>query len=274
MEQSDYYRVLGVLPEATGKEIKDAYRKLAFEFHPDRNEKKPESAEKMKEINEAYAVLSNEKKRREYDALRQQFGAAAAGRFRQSYSQQDIFRGSDVQQIFEEVARAFGLRGVDEIFKDFYGPGFRSFNVRRPGFFFSGFMFSGRPGEPSDGAPKGLSMGNVFGKLPRLLMKQVFGVGLPENGADITDTIRISEELAGQGGPYAYFHRKQGKKLVVKIPPGTRDGQKIRLSGMGEAGKDGGKPGDMYLHVKIKMPLRQKLKRMLGGGRYGLTRKW
>ena len=105
-------------------------------------------------------------------------------------------------------------------------------------------------------------------------MKQLFGVGLPENGADLSDTIHVSDELARLGGPFAYFHRKQAKKLVVKIPPGTRDGQRIRLSGMGGAGKDGGKSGDLYLLVKIKLPWRQKLKRMLGGGRYGLTRKW
>lgn len=271
MENLDYYGVLGVSSTATAKEIKDAYRKLAFEFHPDRNEKNPESAEKMKAINEAYAVLSNDRKRSEYDALRLQFGGSAAGRFRQSYSQQDIFRGSDVQQMFEEVARAFGLRGVDEIFKDFYGPGYRKFTVNRPGFFFSGFTFTGKPGHASAKTPL---IGNFFGKLPRMVMKQLFGVGLPENGEDLSDTIHISGELAGQGGPYAYYHRKLDKKLVVKIPPGTRDGQRIRLSGMGAEGKGGGAPGDLYLKVKIRIPWQQKIKQMLGGGRYGLTRKW
>ncbi|MDX9788813.1 MAG: DnaJ domain-containing protein [Desulfobacterales bacterium] len=274
METFDYYGVLGVSPTATAKEIKDAYRKLAFEFHPDRNEKNPENAEKMKTINEAYAVLSNEQKRNEYDVLRHQFGGSATGRFRKSYSQQDIFQGSDVQQIFEEVAKAFGLRGVDEIFRDFYGPAYRKFTVNRPGVRFSGFMFTGRPGNASSNASKSPLIGNVFGKLPRMVIKQLFGVGLPQNGADLSDTIHISGELAGQGGPYAYFHRKLAKKLVVKIPPGTRDGQKIRLSGMGAEGKDGGTSGDLYLKVKVKIPWQQKIKRLLGGGRYGLTRKW
>lgn len=269
MTTTDYYNVLGVSLTAGAKEIKDAYRKLAFEYHPDRNKENPESAEKMKSINEAYAVLSDTKKRREYDAMRQQFGDSAAGRFRNSYSEQDIFRGSDIHQIFEEMAKSFGLRGVDEIFKDFYGPGYRTYSVKKPGFTFTGFLFTGGSGNASTKLP----FGNVFTKLPRMIMKQLFGVNLPENGADITDTIRISAELARQGGPYAYFHRKQSKKLVVKIPPGTRNDQRIRLAGMGEIGKDGGAPGHLYLQVKIKMPLGQRLKQLLGGGPTGIVRK-
>jgi curved DNA-binding protein CbpA len=269
MTTTDYYNVLGLSPSATAKEIKDAYRKLAFEYHPDRNKENPQSAEKMKSINEAYAVLSDVKKRQEYDAMRQQFGDSAAGRFRKSYSEQDIFRGSDIHQIFEEVARSFGLRGVDEIFKDFYGPGYRTYSVKRPGFTFTGFMFTGGLGN----ARKALPFGNLLAKLPRMMMRQLFGAKLPENGADINDIIRISAELARQGGPYAYFHRKQSKKLVVKIPPGTRNDQRIRLSGMGEAGIDGGAPGHLYLQIKIKIPLGQRLKQMISGGPSNVIRK-
>jgi DnaJ-class molecular chaperone len=269
MTTTDYYNVLGISPAASAKEIKDAYRKLAFEHHPDRNKENPESAEKMKSINEAYAVLSDMKKRGEYDGMRQQFGDSAAGRFRKSYTEQDIFRGSDIHQLFEEVARSFGLRGVDEIFKDFYGPGYRSYSVKKPGVLFTGFMFTGRPGNTM----KGLPFGNVFTKLPRMIMKNLFGATLPENGADITDTIRISAELARQGGPYAYFHSKLSKKLVVKIPPGTRNGQKIRLSGMGKIGKDGGAPGHLYLQIKIKIPLGRRLKQLISGGPTNIIRR-
>ncbi len=263
MENMDYYQELGVSTQATAKEIKEAYRKLAFEFHPDRNDKNPDAAEKMKRINEAYAVLSNTEKRQEYDNMRQQFGAGAAGRFRSSHSQQDIFQGSDVQQIFEEVARAFGLRGGDEIFKDFYGAGYRNFSVKRPGFMFSGFMFSGKA-DPKE---------SLFKRIPKMLLGGLFGAKLPQDGADYSDTILVPEELARDGGPYAYRHRKLKKKLVVKIPAGTRDTQRIRLGGMGEPGKHGGRPGDLYLQVRIKKSLGRKLKETFKGGRWGLVRK-
>ena len=121
MAQQDYYRMLGVDRSADSKKIKEAYRELAFKYHPDRNEKNPDSAEMMKQINEAYAVLSNVEKRRTYDSMRNRFGENAYGQFRNTYTEQDIFNGSDVHQIFEEMARSFGLRGVDGIFKDFYG---------------------------------------------------------------------------------------------------------------------------------------------------------
>jgi DnaJ-class molecular chaperone len=70
MSHNDYYQILDVDQKASSKQIKAAYRKLAFQYHPDRNRKNPESAEKMKRVNEAYAVLSDAAKRREYDTLR------------------------------------------------------------------------------------------------------------------------------------------------------------------------------------------------------------
>ena len=122
MEQKDYYQILGIPQTAESQEIKEAYRQLAFKFHPDRNKEDPVAAEKMKTVNEAYAVLSNPAKRREYDSLRQQFGASAYSQFRKTYSDQDIFNGSDIHQVFEEVAKTFGFRGFNEIFKKCIGP--------------------------------------------------------------------------------------------------------------------------------------------------------
>ena len=83
---------------------------------------------------------------------------------------------------------------------------------------------------------------------------------MAKNGKDLEDAIRLTPEQAQEGGPYAYFLRKKSKKLVVKIPPGVRDGQRIRLAGMGEDGKGGGKSGDLYLKVIIKKTLIQKIK--------------
>jgi curved DNA-binding protein len=72
MNQKDYYQILEVEKEASSQKIKEAYRRLAFQYHPDRNKGNPPAVEKMKEINEAYAVLSDPKKRRDYDAFHEQ----------------------------------------------------------------------------------------------------------------------------------------------------------------------------------------------------------
>ena len=103
---TDYYQVLGVDQGADVRQIKDAYRKMALRFHPDRNRDNAAAAEQMKAVNEAYAVLSDPAKRRRYDQMRQQFGADAYSRFRNDFSDQDIFSGSDIHSIFEEVARS------------------------------------------------------------------------------------------------------------------------------------------------------------------------
>ena len=262
MTTSDYYSLLGVDENATTRQIKDAYRKLAYRFHPDRNPDNSEAAEQMKRINEAYAVLADANKRRDYDGLRQRFGDTAHSRFRQTYSDQDIFRGSDIHQVFEEMARAFGVRGVEDIFREFYGPGYRSFEFRRPGMFARGFVFTGSGRTNTRQGPV-LPQGGVLGKLARRFLKNISGVELPEKGGDVRDTIHISPQLAQTGGPYAYFLREKSKKLVVKIPPGIRQGQRIRLTGMGHDGKGGEPPGDLYLNVQIRKPLLDTLKNRL-----------
>ncbi len=260
MTQKDYYQILSVNKNAASKEIKEAYRKLAFKYHPDRNKENGEAAEKMKIVNEAYAVLSSPEKRREYDALRQQFGSDAYSRFRNNYSQQDIFSGSDINHVFEEMAKAFGFRSFDDIFTEFYGKEYRRFEFKRPGMFAGGFVFTGplRRGKYDQSQFPPLT--GKLGKLSRYVIEKVGGVELPGNGADINDVIRLSPLQAQEGGPYAYFIKKKSKKLVVKIPPRVRDGQRIRLAGMGEDGKGGGTPGDLYLKVQIKKSLIQRIK--------------
>ena len=260
MTDMDYYRILDVSESASEKQIKEAYRRLAFQHHPDRNQD-PESSAKMKAINEAYAVLSNTNKRRDYDAVRRQFGSAAYGRFRSAYSENDIFRGSDINRIFEEMAGAFGLRGFEEIFKEAYGEGYRSFEFKRPGFTARGFVFTGRP---RTNRPMQTGSPSLFAeKLSRYLLRKFTGVELPERGPDVVETIDLTPQEAREGGPYPFFYRKRSKKLVVNVPPRLREGQRIRLAGMGEEGKGGGNPGDLYLKVKIRRPLREKVKSFL-----------
>ena len=262
MPQTDYYQILGLNNTAGPKQLKEAYRKLAFEYHPDRNEGNPQASEKMKLVNEAYAVLSDPAKKREYDMFRQQFGSSAHSKFRSSYSEQDIFSGSDIHHVFEEVAKAFGFRGFDDIFKEFYGKDYQTFQFKRPGFFAGGFFFAGPFGKTRYD-PSLFSSSGKLGKLSSFLFKQISGFDLQKKGSDIHDVIRLSPKHAQEGGPYAYFLRKKSKKLIVKIPPGVREGQRIRLTGLGAAGKGGGNPGDLYLKVQIKTPVLQKIKKSL-----------
>jgi DnaJ-class molecular chaperone len=262
MAQRDYYQILGIEKDAEQKQVKEAYRHLAFKYHPDRNQGNPKASEEMKSLNEAYAVLSDPAKRREYDTLRQQFGSSAYSRFRSNYSEQDIFSGSDINHVFEEMAKAFGVRGFDEIFREFYGNNYRSFQFKRPGFFAGGFIFSGPYKKGERGQPV-IPPPGVLGKLSRFILKQISGVEMAQNGKDLEDVIHLTSEQVRQGGPYAYFLRKKSKKLVVKIPPGISEGQRIRLAGMGEDGKGGGTPGDLYLKVQIKRPLIQKIKKSI-----------
>jgi len=258
MSQADYYQVLGVDHDASQTKIKEAYRQLAFRYHPDRNGENAAAADKMKRINEAYAVLSNPAKKTEYDSLRTQFGSSAYTRFRNNYSEQDIFSGSDINHIFEEMARSFGFRGSNEIFKEFYGRGYQQFEFKKPGGQSRRYVFRGpsQPGHKSAPFP----LGGNLGKVMRFVLQKASGIQLPEDGADIDENLYLAPQQAMQGGPYAYYLRRQSKKLVVKIPAGIRAGQRIRLEGMGEAGKAGGKPGDLFLKVHIRKPLLKSIK--------------
>ncbi len=254
MEIKDYYELLEIREDASDREIRDAYRRRAFQYHPDRNEGKPEAAEMMKKVNEAYAVLSHAEKKREYDFLRRQYGPDAASRFRRSHTSEEIFQDSDIQRIFEEVARSFGLRGFEEVFRDQYGNGFRTFEFRRPGASGRGFVFTGpfaRGGRDGGEAPGA----EALGKLPRFLLEKLGGLVLPREGRDTEGSLFLTEEESLQGGAFPYEEKLSGKKLMVKIPPGIGEGRRIRLAGMGRPGKNGGRPGDLYLRVRVRKPL-------------------
>jgi len=259
MTQADYYQVLKVDQNATAAQIKEAYRQMAFKYHPDRNKGNPAAVEEMKRINEAYAVLSNPAKKSEYDNLRTRFGSSAYTHFRKNYSEQDIFSGSDINHIFEEMAKAFGLRGSNEIFREFYGRGYRQFEFKRPGVYTRGYVFRG-PGKTGHQGQVQFPLSGNLGKIVRFMLEKISGVQMPEDGADVHENLYLAARQALQGGPYAYYLRRRSKKLVVKIPPGIRAGQRIRLAGMGERGKAGGRPGDLLLKVHIRKPLLETIK--------------
>src|SRR3989338_3316640 len=108
----DYYKILGVDKKASVDEIKKAYRKLALEHHPDRNAGNKGAEEKFKKISEAYAVLSDTEKRRQYDTV-------GASGFHQRYSTDDIFKGADFSSFFDEM----GGGGFESIFGRMFGGG-------------------------------------------------------------------------------------------------------------------------------------------------------
>jgi curved DNA-binding protein len=206
MASRDYYDILGVSKNASDEELKRAYRKLAMKYHPDRNPNKKEAEERFKEINEAYAVLSDKEKRKQYDT----FGAEG---FRQRFTQEDIFRGFDFDDILSNL---FGGRGKREF--RFGGKGGSDF----------GDFFSGQYGHRDMGR-------------------------MPQKGEDVLYELTISLEEAAFGGEKRISYRKNGRveEVSVKIPRGIPSGKRLRLTGKGIEGKNGGPPGDLYLQVSI-----------------------
>jgi len=207
MAAKNYYTILGVNKNASEEEIKRAYRKLAMKYHPDRNPNKKEAEERFKEINEAYAVLSDKEKRKQYDT----FGAEG---FHQRFTQEDIFRGFDFDEILSGL---FGGRGRRE------------------------FRFGGR---------SGFDFGDVFGRQAGYQDMS----RMPQKGEDVIYEITISLEEAAWGGEKRINYRKNGRveEVSVKIPRGISSGKKLRLAGKGMEGRNGGSPGDLYLQVSIK----------------------
>lgn len=257
----DYYEILKVDLQATAREIKEAYRRLALQYHPDRNSGDPDAVEHMKRINEAYAVLSDPAKRQRYDSLRQNYGNSAYDRFREGYSENDIFRGSDINQIFEEFSRSFGFRGFEDIFKEAYGSGYRTFEFRQGGFFGRGFIFTGGTNRGSfRPEAKQPVASRIFGRLAGYALKKMLGV---ENGQcnDRYGTLRLTPVQAKSGGKVPYTDKDNSRDIIITVPPGVTDGQTIRLRGLGL--QNGHTPGDLYLKVEIARPFFQTVKGFL-----------
>jgi curved DNA-binding protein CbpA len=271
MDNKDYYKILDVKESADSDEIKKAYRNLAFRYHPDRN---PGGQEQMKEVNEAYAVLSNQEKRREYDQLRQSFGSFARDRFRQTHTEEDIFRNSDINQIFEELSKIFGFSRPEDIFtRDaFYGRNYQEFKFKGPGVSGGGLFFFGPLGTASRTAagPAGKEslasrlMVKGLTKLQKMAAKKL-GIVLPEKGRDFNASLTVTPDQAIAGGKvkYTIYQGNAPREVLITVPAGIREGQKIKLKGLGEEGKDGGDAGDLFLKVRIRRPFFERMKEIL-----------
>ena len=257
-EKRDYYEVLGVQRNASKDEIKDAYRKLAMQFHPDRN-KSPGAEERFKEISEAYAVLSDDQKRQQYDTL-------GHSGFDQRYSSEDIFRGADFDSVFRDM-------GFGDIFRTFFGGGFggERRNIGQD----LAYDLEITLEEAANGAEKEI-------EIPRTEKCNVCG----GSGAAPGTSVKICPRCGGSGqvqnmrksgfGMYVQVTacptcKGKGKliekpcsnchgtgrvrirrKITVKIPMGIDEGNQLRLRGEGEMASDDGEPGDLYVVVHVK----------------------
>jgi len=210
MDFKDYYEILGVSPDADAKTIKQAYRKLARQHHPDVNPGNKEAEEKFKTINEAYQALSNAEQRKKYDELRAQYQ-----RWQQSGRNPRDFNWQGwAAQPGQEANVQYGTA---EDFEDMFG------------------------GE----SPFSDFFSTIFG--------QTQGHGGrtagPRKGQDVEAVIDLSLEEAYRGASRTL--QIGDRRIEARIPPGVRTGSRVRLSGQGEPGRNGGRAGDVYLVIRL-----------------------
>jgi len=280
MANTDYYKALGVDKNASADEIKKAFRKLAVKYHPDRNPDDKGAEDKFKEINEAYAVLSDPKKKEEYDT----YGSSG---FHKHYSQEDIFRGFD----FSNVYRDMGAGGGEDIFSRLFGGGYGRGGGR------GGFRNMPQRGEDlemeleigfreaAQGAEKQVAF-RRSGQREELKVRIPAGV---DNGSRIRLTGKGGQgDSGGPDGdlflivrvlPDPLFSREGGDLFVersihfsqaclgtsldvptlegdkrIKVPAGIQPGTKIRLKGCGIKPLGSNAKGDLYVKVSVHVP--------------------
>lgn len=217
MDYKDYYKILGVSKSATEAEIKKQFRKLAKQYHPDKNPDNAEAEKKFKDVNEAYEVLSNKDKRAKYDQFGQNYkqyqqGGGSADDFWRQYA--GGAGGGGRQTYYEgDFGDMFGGAGGGGSFSDFFQ---NLFGGGGGGF-----------GQQRAGGRSRVMKGQDYNASYEIELKDAF------TGLDSVVNVN-------------------GKKLRIKLQPGIKDGQKLRLKGKGAPGANGGPAGDLYLEVKIK----------------------
>ena len=290
MAGKDYYKILGVSKDVSDEDLKKAYRKLAMKYHPDQNQGDKKAEESFKEVNEAYAVLSDKEKRRQYDM----FGADG---FQQRFSQEDIFSSFDFGQVFRE----FGFGSEDVLGRIFGGMGGRRPSGR--GGYYSGGPFGRTAQQPQKGTDLVMDMQvslkeAVFGGSKVAGFNK--GAGVERVTVKIPPGISSGKKLriAGKGqqgawgGPagdilikilvarHPVFDRKgdnlitsreitltqavlgtqlevptlDDKTLSLKVPPGTQSHTQLRLKGHGVPGFNKTGRGDLYVKIIVRLP--------------------
>jgi len=255
----DFYDTLGVPKGASKDEIKGAYRKLALQYHPDRN-KEPGAEEKFKQVTEAYAILSDDEKRKQYDT----YGKEAV--YQRYGSEEDIFRGTD----FSDVFRGTGFGGFDDIFGQLFGGGRRGpqrgndIQVRIPLRLEDVVNDISREIEipRSEQCPVCGGSGATPGTTARTC-PQCGGAGQVQKvqSAGFARFIRV-ETCSRCNGRGSIIEKpcneckgrglvRRTRKISIKIPAGVDDGHTFRMRGEGEAGENGMPRGDLYVVVSI-----------------------
>lgn len=257
----DFYDVLGVGRDASQDEIKRAFRKLAFKYHPDRN-KMSDAEERFKEISEAYAILSDPRKRQQYDA--QGFEG-----IKQQYKQEDIFNRGTFRDVFSE----FGFN-ADDLFNRIFGGGFtRQQNQHEAP---RGRDLAAKTIITLDQAAFGTEFEVTLPRLKKCSKCKGSGIEVGSKSVicqECNGTGTIEHKISGFGQVVISCTRCNGRgkvaekpckicggnglqenkaMLKVKVPPGIDNGDNLVLRGQGEDGPYGGPPGDFYVTMEIK----------------------
>jgi curved DNA-binding protein len=226
MEYKDYYKILGVEKNATDKQIKSAFRKLARQCHPDLNPNDPKAEARFKDVNEAYEVLSDAEKRAKYDQLgadwqRWQHSGGQSGDF--DWGRWAAAPGGQRVHVQYGTAEDFAdLFGEGSPFSDFFTSIFGGVGGRTQ-------RAGGRPGQ---------AMRGDYQYQTRMQM-----------GQDLEQEVEISLAEAYHGTTRVLS--KDGRRLEVRIPPGARSGTRVRVRGEGTTAISGGAAGDLYLRIKV-----------------------
>jgi molecular chaperone DnaJ len=268
--EKDFYKTLGVPKDAKAEEIKKAYRKLARQYHPDANKGDPAAEDRFKEISEAYDVLSDVKRRTEYDEARTLFGPGGPGGFRMPGSGGSGGTTFDFGDVFGSGAGAGGLGDILGGIFGGRGPGPTRTAAPRRGADIESEVTLGFE-DAVDGATVALRMaseqacptcrgtGGKGGALPHQC-PVCHGTGQTSRNQGGFAFAEPCRECRGRGmvvdDPCPDCHgsgRALGTRtLNVRIPPGVHDGQRIRLRGKGAPGEQHGPAGDLFVTVHVR----------------------